>query len=523
MKKFYLLTLIVLLALVGTLFYFNNSFTEEELKVKEFYPEANKIELIKDVSDDIKLSLNFPAVKRAYNIDDRDKAYVVSCVGYIGPIEILAAFDSDTNTLLGIDILSHEESMDYAEGIEEDYFLDRFKNMVTDKFLNRVVLDKENPEDIIQVTGATVSSEAVINAVNAAVGAYQYQSHSIEMGRVPDVVPQEMWQGDINSFSITWKDGSKRINTEEIKEYEAIELEAVLINTTGTKTPMKLKGTSLRDILEREGLDLNDFVGIGVTGRDGYYTMVDKEKLESNPCVLAWEVDGKPIKDEEKPIRLALPNELGPYWVKMVSNIDLYDEISPKDVENVYMFDPLTKDIEPYYYEYYGNKDKSYEVGKILRKFHEVDEKGFFTMGASDGLLKNETISMVRQRYFIKTEGDNAPMNIAPTFKLGMNVKHMTHFSTTRDAVVFPETMKDVVRTKDVGGKEALLLEDVLLVAGMRWEDNSKFLIQDFNNETSPIDLDSLLKLYIIKEEDRVILRSEDEVLTNDLLRIAKV
>ena len=80
MKKFYLLTLIVLLALVGTLFYFNNSFTEEELKVKEFYPEANKIELIKDVSDDIKLSLNFPAVKRAYNIDDRDKAYVVSCV-----------------------------------------------------------------------------------------------------------------------------------------------------------------------------------------------------------------------------------------------------------------------------------------------------------------------------------------------------------------------------------------------------------------------------------------------------------
>ena len=144
-------------------------------------------------------------------------------------------------------------------------------------------------------------------------------------------------------------------------------------------------------------------------------------------------------------------------------------------------------------------------------------------MGASDGLLKNETISMVRQRYFIKTEGDNAPMNIAPTFKLGMNVKHMTHFSTTRDAVVFPETMKDVVRTKDIGGKEALLLEDVLLVAGMRWEDNSKFLIQDFNNETSPIDLDSLLKLYIIKEEDRVILRSEDEVLTNDLLRIAKV
>ena len=56
-------------------------------------------------------------------------------------------------------------------------------------------------------------------------------------------------------------------------------------------------------------------------------------------------------------------------------------------------------------------------------------------------LLKNETISLVRQRYFIKVEGDNAPMNISPTFRLGMNVKHMTHFSTTKDAVIFPEKM----------------------------------------------------------------------------------
>ena len=72
------------------------------------------------------------------------------------------------------------------------------------------------------------------------------------------------------------------------------------------------------------------------------------------------------------------------------------------------MFNPLTEDIEPYYYEYYGSKDKAFEVGKILRKFDEVDEKGFFTMAATDGLEKNETISLVRQRYFIKVEGDNA-------------------------------------------------------------------------------------------------------------------
>ncbi len=96
--------------------------------------------------------------------------------------------------------------------------------------------------------------------------------------------------------------------------------------------------------------------------------MVDKEKLEANDVILVWEVNGKALKEEEKPVRIAIPNELGPYWVKMVSNIDLYHEISPKDIDRVHIFDPLTEDIEPYYYEYYGSKDKSIEIGKIFKQ-----------------------------------------------------------------------------------------------------------------------------------------------------------
>src|SRR5690554_4728723 len=107
MKKYYLIIIIAIIVLVGTLFYFNNSATEEELRVKNFYPNAKRIELIKDISDDLTITLNFPAVRRAYEVDGTIKAYVVSCVGYNGPIELLAAFDSDKDTLIGIDILSH--------------------------------------------------------------------------------------------------------------------------------------------------------------------------------------------------------------------------------------------------------------------------------------------------------------------------------------------------------------------------------------------------------------------------------
>ena len=518
MKNRYIIIIFIILVIAGSLFYVLNDSSEEEEAVRLFYPDAKRVTLIKGINDDLYSSLYFPAVKRAYEVDGEISAYVVSCVGYNGPVEVLAAIDDDK--LIGIKILSHEESLDYAEHIEYDYFLDRFKNLPINKYLNLVVLDKENPEDIIQVTGATISSQAVVNAVNAAIGSYMLWNYDIQMSKVPDVVPQEMWQKDINSFAINWEGGSIRIDTDEIKEYEQLEMDVTLINTTGTETKMRVKGPTLRHVLEKEGIDLSEYAGIGVTGRDGYYTLIDKEKLAVNDIILTWQVNRKNIKDEEKPIRISVPLELGPYWVKMVSNIDLYKEISPKDIDKVHMFNSLTEDIEPYYYEYYGSKDKSIEVGKILRKFDVVDEKGFFTMAATDGLEKHETISLVRQRYFLKVEGDNAPMNIAPNFKLGMNVKHMTHFSTTKDAVIFPEKMIEVVRTKSIEGNDGMLLEDVLLTAGMRWNEGNKFTAVNKNKKID-LSLEEMLNCYLIYKEGQVSLYNDKEIMT-ELSRIEK-
>ncbi len=521
-KKVYLIFIGILVLIMAGFFFFNNSASIEETKVRAFYPQAKQVSLIKDISDDPFLFLNFPGLERAYRVDGVVKAYVTTCIGYNGAIDVLVAFNEENDEILGVEILDHKETERYAIYIEENWFLDRFKNMLANKYLNLVVLEKENPEDIVQITGATVSSQAVINAINSAIGAYQYSIYGAEMEGVADVIPQEMWDKDTNSFAINWEKGSVRIDTDKIREFDQIEMDVILINTTGTETKMRVKGPALRDVLREEGLDLNDYEGVGLTGRDGYYTMVDREKLEANDVILVWEVDGKPLKDNEKPVRLALPSELGPYWVKMLANVDLYDEISPKDVDKVHIFEPLTADIEPYYYEYYGSKDRSIEVGKILNKFDHIDEKGFFTMGASDGLAKNETISLVRQRYFIKVEGENSPMNIAPNFKLGMNVKNMTHFSTTKDSVIFPQKMVDVVRTKAIGSGEGLLLEDVLLTADMRWEDKNTFVAIDIEGKELEMSLEKMQTCYIVSEDDKVNLYNDQEKILTDLIRIEK-
>ena len=168
-RRFYYVVIAIILIIVISLFLTQNQASEEEKLVFSFYPEARKVEIVKDVSDDLFISFNFPGVKRAYKVDGELKVYVASCVGYNGPIDVMAAMNTENDCLIGIEILKHEESLDYAEHIEKKWFLDRFKELLIDKYLNLVVLDKENPEDIVQVTGATVSSQAVVTAVNACV------------------------------------------------------------------------------------------------------------------------------------------------------------------------------------------------------------------------------------------------------------------------------------------------------------------------------------------------------------------
>ncbi|MBN2221731.1 MAG: FMN-binding protein [Vallitaleaceae bacterium] len=519
-RKFLLFMVALVVVIVGIFMITGNTASEEMHKVEALFPDAGTIRLVKEITDDFFVTLHFPGVQRAYRVDGVLSAFVVSSVGYNGPIDMMVAIKE--GALSDVVILEHEETEDYAKYIEEEWFLTRFKNILVQKYLNRVVLDKENPEDIIQVTGATISSQAVINGVNAAIGAYQYFENGVEMDKVADVVPQEMWQMEDNSFSINWAEGSIRIDLEKIKTYEQIEMDAVLVNTTGSETEMHVKGPTLEAVLEAEGIKLSEYQGIGITGRDGYYTLIDREKFEVNPIILGWEFDGKPIREDEKPIRIVFPNEMGPYWVKMVMSIDLYKDIAPKDITSVHLFDPLTSDIEPYYYEYYGSKDKSIEIGKILNKFSYVDQKGFFTMTSVDGLVKNETLSLVRQRYYIKVEGENAPMNIAPNFKLGMNVKNICCFSTSTDAVIFPEKMSQLVRTTMLKAGEGLSIEDILLLSGMRWTEEDSFRAVNTKNEEFRFSSDEVGNLTMLIDGDKVDLYKAGSLIFEELMRIDK-
>jgi len=510
-NKIYTITLIVFIIIVGAALWAMNDTRKEKAMIKEILPKAGKITEIKEALSDPFIRENFPAIEKVYGIDGIPSAFIASGTGYVGTIRTLVVIDNEKEKTSGIRILEQGDTPDYADPIKEGWFTDRFRGLTLLEYLKLVVLDPEKPTDIVQVTGASVSSRAVLNNVNSAIGAWNYLAKGVKKDPVENYILQEMWEKDENSFQISWpENNSIRVNTDELKDFPQVTVETILQRTTGVKINITASGPLLTDVLAKNGIDINNFEAIGVTGRDNYYTMISKDIIQNRDIILGIMFDGKEIIREEKPVRIVVPDEMGVYWVKMVNKIDLYEHISPKDIQNVHIFEALTRDIEPYL------------VGKILSKFDFADPNGFFTMAGSDGLVKNETISIVRDRYYIKTGGDNAPMNISPAFKLGMNVKEMSHFSTTTDAVIFPEVIIKVIGEENLPQGKAVKMAEALEEAGMVLDNNDELILVDTSGKEYPLSINEMESSYLIPSEGRT-----DAIIGNisikDVLRISKV
>lgn len=264
--------------------------------------------------------------------------------------------------------------------------------------------------------------------------------------------------GDKADISLT------EISIAELRELPQYKLDASYKRTTGLYEEFKMSGPYLREVIEKLGGNLDDYAGIGVVGSDGYYCLLSKEVLQATPdLMLALIIDKKAKLDEDNaPARLAAQGQFGPYWVKKVEKIILYEEIPEKVITSVWVFDNLAAGIEPYKYEYYGSKDDAIDMEQVLSRLDFVDSKAFFTMKSSDGFKKNEVLNMVKSRYYIKVKGADAPTNVSPYIKLGMNVQNIAWISTNADAAVFPAKLFDYMDTKTIDGQEGIPLDEVL-------------------------------------------------------------
>ena len=272
-------------------------------------------------------------------------------------------------------------------------------------------------------------------------------------------------------------DGVAEISVAELRALPQIEMQTSYMRTTGLYEEFLMAGPRLKDVIELAGGDLGAYAGLGIIGRDGYYCLFSKEVIDATPDLfLAVTIDGEAKLDADNaPARAAVPDQFGPYWVKQILKLVLYEEIPKKDITSVWIFKNLTAGIEPVSYEYYGSQDHAIDLEQVFSRLDYVDSRAFFTMKSVDGFKKNEAMNMVKSRYYIKIDGEDAPTNVVPYIKLGMNVQNISWISTNADAAVFPNMLEQYVSTKTINSKTGIPLDELLYEVEVAAVKNAEF------------------------------------------------
>ncbi|NLN52759.1 MAG: FMN-binding protein [Firmicutes bacterium] len=112
-------------------------------------------------------------VQEAYLAADKEgqpveMLLVVETQGYNGPIKLRVQLDVNKEKLSRLTILSHEESATYGAYAAEEWFLQRFSGKDASRDLSLVKVAAANAQEIVAVTGATITSQAVLDGVNQA-------------------------------------------------------------------------------------------------------------------------------------------------------------------------------------------------------------------------------------------------------------------------------------------------------------------------------------------------------------------
>ncbi|HLB74992.1 MAG TPA: FMN-binding protein [Sedimentisphaerales bacterium] len=96
--------------------------------------------------------------------------------GFSGRIELVVAVDADFGKLMGYEVLVSSETPGFGDRIKDDYYRSQFRGAPAGglKLVSAGSADKVDSE-IVAITGATISSEAVVGILNDTVGQIKEQ------------------------------------------------------------------------------------------------------------------------------------------------------------------------------------------------------------------------------------------------------------------------------------------------------------------------------------------------------------
>lgn len=128
--------------------------------IKQLFPDAGKI---------TKTSMD--GVFEVEDANGQALGYAFTSVGngYQGPINIIAGVDPDINKMIGMEVLDSQETPGLGAEIAGD-FRKQFSGLSVEGDITYLKNKKpEKPGEIEAITGATISSRAVVNMLNKSI------------------------------------------------------------------------------------------------------------------------------------------------------------------------------------------------------------------------------------------------------------------------------------------------------------------------------------------------------------------
>ncbi len=94
-------------------------------------------------------------------------AFVCEGSGFADKIRLVVAVDANFEKLKGYGVLSSNETPGFGDKIKNDFFRSQFQGApAVQLILSKIGDDKKIDNEIVAITGATVSSEAVVEILN---------------------------------------------------------------------------------------------------------------------------------------------------------------------------------------------------------------------------------------------------------------------------------------------------------------------------------------------------------------------
>lgn len=262
----------------------------------------------------------------------------------------------------------------------------------------------------------------------------------------------------------------------DLRKLKTVTRHCEATRTNGEKVSVTATGPLLDTFLRQYGKNQQDFSCVRFTARDKYSIAVPHDILANRQVILSYINDGKPLRDDCRPVRIVIPGERSMYWVRKMIRMDFETKNSQKPVNKLIFLETAVEKLPQEDYRYFDSTDKAIKTRDLIAEYAGVNDNAVtdVLMKAGDGLQKNETKTNFLESY-IKITGQEAPKFVAPQLPEGMQIRNLLLIAYGQTAFFDYTEGNACLPVHTVEGKKGIALAQIIKKTGMAGGSRYKF------------------------------------------------